>query len=191
MIRILGIDPGSRTTGYGIIDADGSKLTHVAHGAIQVHLDEDNYGLRLKEIFLELQTIIQKFKPDAVALEKVFFAKNPVSALKLGQARGVAVLAAALNNLELFEYNPTEIKMAVVGHGRAEKEQVAILLQKWLHIASIEFITHDASDGLAVAFCHARLSTSVKVSGTKSTTSKTKRKKMSLAEVLSYKLPKS
>lgn len=190
MIRILGIDPGSRTTGYGVIDVDGSKLTHVGHGAIQVHLNEDNYSIRLKEIFLELQEVIKKFKPDAVALEKVFFAKNPVSALKLGQARGVAILAAALNELELFEYNPTEIKMAVVGHGRAEKEQVAVLLQKWLKIPT-GFDTHDASDGLAVAFCHARLSTSLKISKAKSTTSKTKRKNMSLAEVLSYKLPKS
>ncbi|MBI2359138.1 MAG: crossover junction endodeoxyribonuclease RuvC [Deltaproteobacteria bacterium] len=121
--RILGIDPGTVNTGWGIVDMAGGSLCHVAHGTVSAAQDLGQ-GSRLSRIYRSLQEIVRSYEPQGVSLEKVFFARNAQSALKLGQARGVALLAAAENRLALHEYTSAEIKLAVVGYGGASKEQV-------------------------------------------------------------------
>ncbi len=150
-IRVLGIDPGTKITGFGLIDIITSSLTHVANGSIRTD-PKISFSLKLQQIYLGVSEIIQKHKPDAVAIEDVFHAKNASSALKLGHARGVAVLAAANSGLSLFSYSPLEVKKAVVGFGRAQKEQVQSMVQILLRLPSLADI--DASDALAVAICH-------------------------------------
>ncbi len=157
---ILGVDPGSRLLGYGLIEKTGNEIRVVDHGTIQLfHKEYKNIPVdettpsRLKEIFIKLSEVIQKYRPQVVAVEKVFFAKNAVSALKLGQARGVVLLTAAIHDLEIYEYSVTEVKSMVTGHGRADKEQVAKMLQ--LTLGAKEFATADASDALALALAHA------------------------------------
>lgn len=153
-MRILGIDPGSRITGFGVVDLKGNRLRHVAHGALRLSSSKDcSLDLRLKSLHEQLSAVLEKYRPDVVAVEKVFFAKNAVSALKLGQARGAAILVCSVYGLKFFEYNPTEIKRAVVGHGRADKAQVAKMVSVLL--GQQDFETEDASDALAIAVCHA------------------------------------
>lgn len=163
-IRILGIDPGSRLTGYGCIAVRGVQLHLLGHGTLK--LAKTKAGVvpplekRLTGIYHGINEAIEKFKPHCVVVEKVFFAKNAVSALKLGQARGAVILTAALHDLPIFEYNPTEVKAAVVGHGRAEKQQVAQILKLILGRGKpleTPFETSDASDAVALALCHAQL----------------------------------
>lgn len=149
--RILGIDPGSVVTGWGIVEAAGSSLKHVACGTIA---SGGSYAqsARLSRIFRGIQQIIVRYHPDRISLEKVFFARNAESALKLGQARGVALLAAAESQLEVYEYSSNEIKSAVVGYGHATKEQVQKMVASLLDIS--EKIAADAADALAAAVCH-------------------------------------
>ena len=124
MTRILGIDPGSQRTGVGIVDCDATgRATHVFHAPL-VLLSADNFPLRLKRLLDELGAIIDEWKPDEVSIEKVFMARNPDSALKLGQARGAAICAAVMRDLPVHEYAASEIKLAVVGKGGADKVQV-------------------------------------------------------------------
>lgn len=157
---ILGIDPGSRLLGYGIIEKTGTQVRVLTHGTIHLfHKEMRNIPVdettpsRLKEIFVKLSEVIQKYKPHAMAVEKVFFAKNAVSALKLGQARGVVLLTGAVHDLEIHEYSVTEVKSMITGHGRADKEQVAKMLQ--MILGNQEFDTVDASDALSLALAHA------------------------------------
>lgn len=150
-IRVLGIDPGTKITGFGLIDIIKSSLTHVANGSIRTD-PKISFPLKLQQIYLGVSEIIQKYKPDAVAIEDVFHGKNASSALKLGHSRGVAVLAAVNSGLSLFSYSPLEVKKAVVGFGRAQKEQVQSMVQILLRLPSLADI--DASDALAVAICH-------------------------------------
>jgi crossover junction endodeoxyribonuclease RuvC len=156
---ILGVDPGSRLLGYGLIEKKGNQLRVVDHGTIQLYHREykdipvdETTPSRLKEIHIKLSEVIQQYRPQVMAVEKVFFAKNAVSALKLGQARGVVLLTAAVHDLEIYEYSVTEVKSMITGHGRADKEQVAKMLT--LMLGAQDFATADASDALALAVAH-------------------------------------
>ncbi len=149
-MRILGIDPGSRTTGYGLIDADGSRSVYVASGCLQV----SGAGLpeRLGMIFRELSALIEEYAPRELAIESVFMHRNADSALKLGQARGAAICAAVTRDLPVAEYAPREIKQAVVGRGGADKQQVQHMVRVLLKLSDTP--RADAADALAVALCH-------------------------------------
>ena len=149
--RILGIDPGSVVTGWGIVEAVGNSLKHVACGTIAT-VGAQAQGARLSRIHKGIQGIITRHRPDGVSLEKVFFARNAQSALKLGQARGVAILAAAENELDVYEYSSNEIKSAVVGYGHATKDQVQRMVASLLCIPGR--MAADAADALAAAICH-------------------------------------
>lgn len=151
-MRVLGIDPGSRITGYGIIDKEGNRLIHVDNGAIFTDAHRD-FPLRLQRIYRGLADIIARHRPDAMAVENIFFATNVQSALKLGQARGAAIVAGVNADLPVFEYTALQVKQAVVGHGRADKQQVQKMLKALLNLP--EVAQEDASDALAVAVCHA------------------------------------
>ncbi|MBW4055781.1 MAG: crossover junction endodeoxyribonuclease RuvC [Proteobacteria bacterium] len=148
---VLGIDPGSRITGYGIVESVGNRLVHIDNGAIFTDTALDFPG-RLKKIFDGLLEVIARYHPEQVAVENIFFATNPQSALKLGQARGAAIVAAVHCGLPVAEYSALQVKQAVVGQGRAEKEQVQKMLKALLGLP--ETAQADASDALAVAICH-------------------------------------
>ena len=151
-MRILGIDPGTRITGYGIIDVEGNRLRHVNNGIIKTR-SSDPLPLRLKTIYDGLSTILNEFAPQAVAVEQVFLAKNPRAALTLGHARGTAVLSAVNLGLEVQEYSALQVKSAVVGYGHAAKQQVQQMVKALLNLP--EVAQEDAADALAVAICHA------------------------------------
>ena len=149
-MRILGVDPGTRATGYGVVELDGSRLRRVAGGVIRPRAGP--LGARLAGIQAVLSKIITEFEPDASAVENVFSARNPRSALTLGHARGVALAAFAASGLETGEYTPSQVKLAVVGHGAAAKPQVQRMVQQLLGLA--EPPAADEADALAVAICH-------------------------------------
>jgi len=150
MTRILGIDPGSRFTGYGIIDMDGNHSTHITHGTIRVQ--GDTIAVKLRLLFRELCGIIDEFRPDEVSIEKVFMHKNADSALTLGQARGCAITACAEKDLPVYEYTANQVKQATVGKGHAAKEQVQHMVKILLCLR--ESPQADAADALATALCH-------------------------------------
>lgn len=149
-VRILGLDPGSRRTGYGIIECAGAKQTQVANGCIVAGTGA--LSERLRCIFEGVQALVERFKPDEIAVERVFLNRNVDSALKLGHARGAALCAVPVQ-VPVFEYAPRAIKLAVVGFGGAEKEQVAHMIRALLGVEGR--LPADASDALAVALCHA------------------------------------
>lgn len=151
-MKVLGIDPGSRITGYGIIVKEGNRLVHVDNGAIFTDAKQD-FPMRLQRIYRGLTEVIEQYRPDAVAVENIFFASNVQSALKLGQARGAAIVAGVNAGLPVHEYTALQVKQAVVGHGRAAKEQVQKMLKALLNLP--EVAQEDAADALAVAVCHA------------------------------------
>lgn len=151
-MRILGIDPGSRVTGYGVIRKDGNRLHYLASGVIRVG-DKYAFNDRLKVIFDCLCEVINTHKPTVAGVEDVFVAANPRTALKLGHARGVAVLAVLHNGLQVYDYTPRMVKQAVVGYGNAEKQQVQQMVRVLLQLSAPP--TADAADALAVAMCHA------------------------------------
>lgn len=148
-MRLLGIDPGSRITGYGIIQVSASKLTYVTSGCIRVNAEELNQ--RLQNIYLGLSEIIAAYQPDEAAIEQVFMHQNVSSAIKLGQARGAAIVAVA--SRPLAEYSARQIKQSVVGYGAAKKDQVQLMVQSLLNLSGKP--QADAADALAVAICHA------------------------------------
>ena len=148
---VLGIDPGSRITGFGLVEKAGNRLIHIDNGAIFTDTAADFPG-RLKKIFDGLLEIIAQYRPDQAAIENIFFSTNPQSALKLGQARGAAIVAAVHCGLPVAEYTALQVKQAVVGQGRAEKEQVQKMIRALLSLP--EIAQADASDALAVAICH-------------------------------------
>lgn len=149
-MRVLGIDPGSNVTGFGVVEKSGASLGHIDNGCCRVR--SASFSGRLQEIFAALSDVLKKYRPEAVAVEKVFFAKNPMSALKLGESRGVAILAAAQFSLPVFEYSTREVKQAVTGYGQATKEQIQQMVRRLLNLR--EPAAEDASDALAVAICH-------------------------------------
>jgi crossover junction endodeoxyribonuclease RuvC len=150
--RILGIDPGSRATGYGVIAKKGNRVYYVTCGVIRLG-DKYAFSDRLKVIFDSLCEVIATHKPTVAAIEDVFVAANPRTALKLGHARGVAVLAALHNGLKVYDYTPRLVKQAVVGYGNADKHQVQQMVRVLLQLSSSP--SADAADALAVAMCHA------------------------------------
>jgi crossover junction endodeoxyribonuclease RuvC len=152
-MRVLGIDCGTQFTGYGVVELDSdAKLVCVTCGAIKLS-PRDPLCQRLATIFERLSEIIREHHPDNVAIEEIFYALNVKSALKLGQVRGVAMLAASSVGLEVSEYAPLTIKSAVVGYGRAEKQQVQHMVTRLLKLAEIPE-SPDAADALAIAICH-------------------------------------
>jgi crossover junction endodeoxyribonuclease RuvC len=151
-VRVFGIDPGSERTGYGCVESDGSRHRLVACGAI-VSSPRLGFPAQLLRIHQQLTELLAEHRPESVAVESVFYAVNVRSALKLGHARGVAVLAAVEGGYAFAEYTPAEIKRAVVGYGRAEKHQVQEMVRMLLGLAEVP-TPHDAADALAVAICH-------------------------------------
>ena len=149
-LRILGIDPGSRFTGFGIIEVNGDQVRSPHHGVINVGTGE--FPQRLGVIFSGIKELIEEYAPDEVAIETVFVSKNAGSALKLGQARGAAVCAAIASGLPVAEYSPRSVKQAIVGRGGADKAQVMHMVMVLLRLK--EKLAEDASDALAVALCH-------------------------------------
>ncbi|MBI3958628.1 MAG: crossover junction endodeoxyribonuclease RuvC [Chloroflexi bacterium] len=149
----LGIDPGTATTGYGIVaqDVDGS-FRLLACGVIRTNPDQLMH-LRLREIFEDLQSLIRRYSPDEVAVEELFFGRNVTTAITVGQARGAALLAAALNNLPVSEYTPATVKQALTGYGNADKLQIQMMVQSLLELEEIPR-PDDAADGVAIALCH-------------------------------------
>ncbi len=150
-MRILGIDPGSRRTGVGIVDSIGTKVTHVYHRVIAT--SDERFPERLRDIFEGVRDVIAEYAPDEAAVETVFMARNPSSALKLGQARGAAICAIVSAGLPVHEYTPGEIKKAVVGGGRAEKAQVQHMIGLLLALHPLP--DSDPADALAAAIAHA------------------------------------
>ena len=151
-MRVLGIDCGSQYTGYGVVDQIGRELVCCVAGAIKLR-PRDSMAAKLQHIFSELTAIIAGHHPEMVAIEDVFYAVNVKSALKLGQVRGVAMLAASSCGLQVAEYAPLAIKSAVVGYGRAEKQQVQQMVMRLLKLPEVPEPT-DAADALAIAICH-------------------------------------
>jgi crossover junction endodeoxyribonuclease RuvC len=152
-VRILGIDPGLRHTGWGVIEADGARLAYVASGAIHPPTEGD-LALRLRILHEALTAVIRTQEPDEVAVEETFVNRDPRSALKLGHARGVALVVPALAGLEVAEYSANLVKKTVVGAGHAEKAQIAMMVKVLLPRS--DALGADAADALAVAICHAQ-----------------------------------
>jgi len=149
---ILGIDPGSRITGFGLIENQSNRMAYVASGSIKV--GGDSLPQRLGHIFSAIDEVISEHHPLQMGIENVFMARNPDSALKLGQARGAAICAAHQAGLEIAEYAPREIKQALVGNGAANKDQVQHMVKRLLGIQ--QKLQADEADGLAIAICHAQ-----------------------------------
>ena len=151
MIRVIGIDPGSRITGYGVVDTDGFRHKYVSSGFIQIKADtlSDKLGI----IFSEVSKIVSTWQPESMAIEQVFVKHNVDSALKLGQARGAAICAGVQAELPIGEYTPRAIKKAVVGSGAADKQQIQHMIQRLLGLD--ELPQSDEADALAIAICHA------------------------------------
>lgn len=149
---ILGVDPGLNRCGWGVILSEGARLSHVAHGVIKP-ATQQQLASRLHDVFEELSKVIEKYKPHEAAVEETFVNSNARAALALGQARGVALAAAARHGLEVGEYAPSTIKKAIVGSGAADKTQIAFMVRRLLPTAGD--VTADAADALGIALCHA------------------------------------
>jgi len=158
-VRILGIDPGVATIGFGIIDADRQKNTLIRYGVISTPA-----GLplshRLRQIYADMQELIETFRPDEVAVEELFFTNNVTTGISVAHGRGVILLAAEQLGIPIFEYTPMQVKQAVAGYGKAEKKQVMLMTQRLLNMTQIPR-PDDAADALAIAICHARAATSL------------------------------
>jgi crossover junction endodeoxyribonuclease RuvC len=151
-MRSLGLDPGLRHTGWGVIDVAGNRLSHVADGVASAPVDLP-LGERLVALFRQVTEIVERFRPDEAAVEETFVNKNPSSTLKLGVARGVVLLAPAERGLKVAEYSANMVKKSVVGAGHAEKSQVELMVRRLLPGCTV--VKADAADALAVAICHA------------------------------------
>lgn len=151
-MRILGIDPGLAIVGYGIIEKEGSTIKLIEYGSIQTPA-KMNIALRLEIIFKELNSIISDFRPEEIVYEKLFHEKNNKTFIDVSQARGVEILAGKLNNLDIYEYTPLQVKTAITGYGRASKVQVQESVKRILNLKEIPK-PDDAADALAIAICH-------------------------------------
>lgn len=154
---ILGIDPGYAIVGVGIIDYNGNSFKPIAYDAITTHVKTAT-SLRLKTIYEDINFCIDKFKPDAIAIEELFFNNNAKTAIAVAQARGVLVVSAANKGIPIYEYTPLQIKQAVAGYGRADKQQVQHMVKTLLGLNAVPK-PDDVADALAVAICHANTST--------------------------------
>ncbi|PKM87745.1 MAG: crossover junction endodeoxyribonuclease RuvC [Firmicutes bacterium HGW-Firmicutes-12] len=150
---ILGVDPGTAITGYGVIEHQGNRFRMIEYGVVSTSKDLV-LAKRLQYIFEEINKLIDRFKPDHLAIEELFFNKNTKTALTVGHARGVIVLAGALKGLSVYEYTPLQVKQAVVGYGRAEKHQVQFMVKAIMNLMEIPK-PDDAADALAIGICHA------------------------------------
>jgi len=148
---VLGVDPGSRVTGYGLVEKSGNQITCLHSGTFGTSLNRPFFE-RIYEIFQAMSEIMNRFRPEEMAIEDLFFHKNVESALKIGHARGAVLIAAVQHQVKIFEYSPLEIKKSVVGYGRATKEQVRSMTQVILKMKALPPL--DASDALATAICH-------------------------------------
>ncbi len=151
-IRILGIDPGYAIVGFGVVDYDGRKFTPVEYGAVLTEAHTP-FTKRLNDIHTDIEFIFEKFHPDCMAIEKLFFTTNQKTAIDVAQSRGVTVLSAAKRGVPVYEYTPLQVKSAVVGYGKAEKQQVMEMTKNLLGLACIPR-PDDAADALAIAICH-------------------------------------
>ena len=158
LIRILGIDPGLRRTGWGLIESEGNRLVHVACGSVETR-ERDDLGARLLAIHDGLISVIERFRPDEAAVEATFVNTNAAATLKLGQARGIAMLVPAKAGLAVAEYAPNVVKKTIVGAGHGEKSQIRMMIGVLLPKADPQ--SEDAADALAIAICHAHHRTSV------------------------------
>ena len=154
-MRILGIDPGLRHLGWGLVEANGPRLRHIANGV--VHTKGQDMAARLAQIYRGLEEVIAAYSPDCAAVEQTFVNKDAVGTLKLGQARGVAMLAPAMAGLPVGEYVPNKVKKCVVGVGHAQKEQVQHMVK--MQLPGVKLEGADAADALAIAICHAHYAT--------------------------------
>ena len=178
---VIGVDPGSRTCGYGILESNNGSLRHLASGAITPPAT-DPLSKRLHTIYCSLIDVMELFSPDYMSIEDSFFAKNAKSAIKLGQARGVAMLAAENSGIEIFEYTPTKVKLAVTGSGRAKKFEIMKMVSYILKIE--EFEKSDISDAIAIALCHINMSKYPELNGvTVQTKSGRKRRRFTLNDI--------
>lgn len=151
-MRVLGIDPGTMVTGFGVVDDIRGKLSSVGYGTIEGRRN-DSFPDRLRMMFEGLNKAIEDYKPEQIALESAFYGKSVKAAIKIGEARGVAILCAALAKIPVFEYAPTEVKRAVVGLGNAQKMQVSKMVKVLLSLSEVPE-KFDATDALAIAICH-------------------------------------
>lgn len=152
-MRVIGVDPGSSVTGFGVIQGQGGALEHIAAGVIRPGA-RAAYPDKLFTIYQRLCELIAQYSPDAMSLERTFVALNVQSAFRLGEARAMALLAAAAHRLELFEYAPAHVKLTVAGHGRAGKSQVKFMVRRALAMDEAPALADDAADALAIALCH-------------------------------------
>lgn len=179
-MRVIGVDPGTRVCGFGIVDSINGSLTHVTSGAI-VPKSDNSITFKLKTIHEGLVQVIREFAPETMSIEGLFFAKNAKSAIKLGEARGVAYLAAALSGLSVHEYAPTEVKLAVTGKGRAKKIEVQKMISTIFGINTWE--RADVSDAIAIAICHINLSEKKERLGIEVLRSRRRRRRFSINDL--------
>jgi crossover junction endodeoxyribonuclease RuvC len=163
-MRVLGLDPGLRHTGWGVIDVAGNRLTHVADGVVHAATDQP-LAMRLVSLFRQITSVLEQFQPDEAAVEETFVNRNPASTLKLGVARGVVLLAPAERGVPVAEYSANLVKKAVVGAGHAEKSQVKLMVERLL--SGCDSGEPDAADALAVAICHAQHAAVRRLMGTR------------------------
>jgi len=150
-VRVLGFDPGTATTGYGVVEGKGTRIRHIAHGVISTPAGQ-SFELRLRHIYLEATHLLTEYEPEAVAIEKLFFSRNVTTGISVAQSRGVLALAVALTGKPLGEFSPLEVKSAVVGYGKATKRQVQEMIKILLNLDDIPK-PDDAADALALAIC--------------------------------------
>ena len=150
-MRVMGLDPGLRNLGWGVIEVDGSRLTHVANGTL--HSEGSDLAARLLSLYTQLTAVMRAQRPDCAAVEQTFVNKDASATLKLGQARGVAMLVPALAGLSVAEYAPNAVKKTVIGVGHGDKKQIHMMVRVLMPKA--QFDTDDAADALAIAICHA------------------------------------
>ena len=179
-MRVIGIDPGSRVCGYGVLEAQNGKITHLASGCIAPKSTLP-INQRLKIIYNGILEIIDQHSPDVMSIEDIFFAKNAKSAIKLGQARGVALLAGSISGITIHEYAATKVKLALTGRGRANKAEVQSMLSKLLGVD--EWQTQDASDAVAIAFCHINISQIEKKLGKEFVQTRRKRRRFTIDDL--------
>lgn len=150
-MRVIGFDPGTATTGYGVVEGKGNRLTHIAHGVITTSKDE-HFAVRLHQIYNEVIDLIKVHAPQAIAIEELFFTKNVSTGITVAQARGVIALAAAQSGLPIGEFSPRQIKTAIAGYGKADKKQVQQMVKMLLNLKDIPR-PDDAADALGIAIC--------------------------------------